>query len=241
MSLISEALRRAREHAVRQGDASATPPPFPILPPPPRERPRNLIALSVATSLAVSLLVAGGLYLLLARPATAPSPAPAAPPAKSAAAPREAPRDARSEPPDPSASPAKEAPHREVTATRPATTPAPATPPAPLAQRNAAAPVDPYPATTPAMAQTPRPAPASAPAPPPTRDGDTKASGVQLPNGTRVTLDGIVWGDAPIAMLNGRLMSAGERLGNLTLARIEQRRVTLLDDNGKTYVVDLVR
>ncbi|MGE5233103.1 MAG: hypothetical protein ACM3OB_03245 [Acidobacteriota bacterium] len=241
MSLISEALRRAREHAMRQGDASATPPPFPILPPPPRERPRNLIALSVATSLAVSLLVAGGLYLLLARPAAAPAPAPATPPAKSAGTPQEAADGARSEEQTPSARPEKEAPRRELSAARPTPTPAPSTPPELLAQRNATVPVDPYPATTPTAATPLRPAPATAPIPPATRDADTKASAVQLPNGTRVTLDGIVWGDAPIAMLNGRLMSAGERLGSYTLARIEQRRVTLLDDNGKTYVVDLVR
>ena len=131
MSLISEALRRAREHAVRQGDASATPPPFPILPPPPRERPRNLIALSVATSLAVSLLVAAGLYLLIARPAAAPAPAPAAPPAKSAASPQEAAGETRPGAQQPSASHEKEAPRLAVAATRPTTTPAASTPPAP--------------------------------------------------------------------------------------------------------------
>ncbi len=114
----------------------------------------------------------------------------------------------------------------------PETTTPTATPPRPAAGANPA---------TPTPATTPRSAPAAARGGAPAAASATKPPGITLPDGTRVSLDGIVWGEAPIAMLNGRLMSAGERLGSYTLARIEQQRVTLLGDDGRTYVLELAR
>lgn len=234
MSLISEALKRVREQA-GQGGAHATPPIFPRLPPPaPRARTRTLIAVSLATSLAVSLVVGGALFLALGRTRTAEKPGTAegalaraeqaagAPVVRGAAPVPPASQAADGAPPAtlPRRAGAAADPARARPAEPSATAPTPvAEPAAPAVPEKRAAPV--------ALSAPPSPKPA--------------AEGLRLADGSAVTLDGIVWGDSPIAMLNGRLMGVGERLGIFTLTRIEARRVILTDERGSTHILDLGR
>jgi hypothetical protein len=126
VSLISEALRRARaEQQRREIERGAAPPPLPLAPPRPPSSPLPWV---LAASLLSALLAAAGVWLLLPGPPH-PVPAPASPKeAPPAAAQQSAPSTptAPSQPPVPRSLPAASSPELpEAPASPPPATPAP--------------------------------------------------------------------------------------------------------------------
>ncbi len=64
-------------------------------------------------------------------------------------------------------------------------------------------------------------------------------SAVTLTDGTSVELQGIVWNRvSPTAVINGRVLSPGETVGDLSLLRIERRSV-VLGDGRREIVLEL--
>jgi len=261
VSLINEALKRARTdaqvqaEAERQGSAPApawTPPPFAL-------RERSPVAASLIASLAVSVTVGLGFYFFLHPEAGAPSPAPAVSTAAAAATPTAAPA--------PDVTPV--ATTAELPATSPPAAPAartpnavpsaiPLEPPVRAPRRHAAEDVKPAAAddsvgtrtaalTTDAVAaradRAPSNAatvgtPSSSAAPAGRRSaGERVPSGeTTLPSGAKISLDGIISGAIPLAMLNGRMIGIGEFVGDCALIKIEPRRVQLRCPSGTLWV-----
>ncbi len=228
MSLISEALKRARLEAARRegeerGTVYASAPAYT-----PRRRRWPAAALAGA-GLALGLAAGSGLYWAL-RPAPAAREAPRA----------ESPVDAAPVlPPAPAAAPPP------VTSAEPAPVPL-APPPIPAAPPRATAPPPPPalpPTAAPPEAKSAPPAAAPAAAAPlatPPVAGRLYSRGVDLPGGKRLELDGIVASPTdPLAMMNRRLMAPGEVIDGYTLVRIEPKRVELRGPDGATFFISL--
>lgn len=245
MSLISDALKKARQEAARQ-DSLRQGVPYAVGP---LESPvRRNSLLPVLAGLGAGCLVAGILFLVAyvagwgpferpreeARVAEAPAPAAAAPPVAQVIEPTVPPPVAAPEttPPPQAAPPVVAAP--EVR---------------PEIEMRPAVPVEPQPAPAPAQAPVeapPLPAPA-APAPlqtPPVPapegglvDGQLYTEEVPVPGGGSVRLNGIAFSqDRPIAVISGRVMGPGESIEGFTVVAIEPGRVTLKGHGATVFL-----
>jgi hypothetical protein len=251
MSLISDALKKARQEAARQDslrpglpyavgavDAPAARPPW----------------ISLLAGLGAGCLLAAVIFALAFFSGWGPFHKPAAetqvaaaPAAPTPAAPM--PQPVTAPPPQPVAvveapapKPAPEPPKREPEAVRPAPQPQ-APPPVVIAPH-------PAPESAPAPAvEAPAPAPAPvqaapAPAPPPQAapegglvEGSTYTGELPVPGGGSVKLNGIVYSpDHPIAVLDGRVMGPGENVQGFTVVAIESGRVKLQGHGATVYL-----
>ena len=59
------------------------------------------------------------------------------------------------------------------------------------------------------------------------------------PGGLRLT--GIIWGEAPLAFVNGKLVGVNEAVDGVSVVRIEPERITVADDQGERRVIELYR
>ncbi len=247
MSLISEALKKARQEAARQ-DAERPRSPYAVGAAEPAERRTGLVA--VLAGVGAGCLVAGSILAVawsagwgpFARPAKpveqvaagAPdSPPPVNPASEPVAVPpamieeQAPPTPVQSASPEPPAAEARQAPpiveaRPTAPAEAPAARPAPA-PPAAAEENRAPAAVAP---------SAPAPAAPVRPSPPANTgslvDGQTYVGEVPVPGGGTVRLNGIVFSqEQPVAMLDGRVMAPGEIIQGFTIAAIEAGRVKL--------------
>ncbi len=75
--------------------------------------------------------------------------------------------------------------------------------------------------------------------PPPSvlEDGRTYVGVIQLPDGAKIELGGIVWSeDEPRALLNDRIVAADAYVAGFTVAKIEESRVVLVRDGMTVYL-----
>ncbi|MEM7482138.1 MAG: hypothetical protein AAF481_13260 [Acidobacteriota bacterium] len=227
MSLINEALKKARVEAARR-EAAERGMPYPVLPEAKASRPW-IWALAGAAALAVALAVfslgsrlGGGVDSPSPTAAVAPAPTPvpvtiadAPTPSVSEASP--APRGAQGAPRAEPTVPPRSAP------SRPEPSPAPQPPTAQPAPQ-------PAPELAPVAAR-----PAQAPAAPATAAVPELAAGehlrqAPLPGGGTLSLDGIAWSEVqPAAVLNGEIVGVGERISGVRVDAIERDRVTVSD------------
>lgn len=264
MSLISEALKRARQEAARQ-DALRPGVPYAVgaVDPP---APRNPL-LPILAGLGAGCLLAGLLFAVawaagwgpFAKPdvVTAPQVAQAAPTAPPPAV--EVHEEAPAVPPAPSVTPVQpqvtvpvEPPPKAEPRPTPPPAPQAAAPEAPVVRIEPSVPPPAPPAaTTPAEEPRPEPAastapanPASAPTPAPSSeetgdlvDGKVYAGEVPVPGGGSVKLNGIAFSpDNPVAVLDGRVMAPGEVIQGFTLVAIESGRVKLQGHGATVYL-----
>ncbi len=259
MSLISDALKKARQEAARQDSlrqgvpyamgAAETPPRSPLL--------TLLAGLGVgcvlaAAFFALAFFAGWGPFHKTAPPAPAPQVAAATPAPAPAAPASPAPAPAATIVEAPAAPAVSATPPAKLPLAPPAPrpeTPAPAAPrpappaPAPLAVEPLP---DPTPNTVPAQAA---PVPeASAPqsaAPPPQptppagglEEGKVYTGEVPVPGGGQVKLNGIAYSqDHPVAVLDGRVMGPGESVGGFTIVAIESGRVKLQGHGATVYL-----
>jgi hypothetical protein len=211
MSLINDALKRAKE-AQQQAASPLTPGPQ-LRPAEPLPRARQGLGLTLPVALAaLALLLAFMVWQLAQRqsPVRAMTPPPPVPQEKAEATPAAIPGD--------------------VAAAAPASVPAPVTVPAPEPASAPVAAASPTPASAqppPAASQTPvtpNPAPMVepvAPKPPPLR------------------LQGIVFNPArPSAVINGRTVFIGDRIGEQRVLAIDRESATLAG-GGQTNILSL--
>lgn len=253
MSLISDALKKARQEAARQDSlrpglpyaVGAVEAPAPRAP-----------WISLLAGLGAGCLLAAAIFAMAFFSGWGPFHKPAvetqvaaAPAAPTPAAP--APQPVTAPPPEPVAvveapapKPAPEPPKREPEAVRPA--PQAQTPP-PVAVTPHPAPESasaPPPVTAPPAPQPAVEAPAPAPAAPPQSvpesgltEGSTYTGELPVPGGGSVKLNGIVYSpDHPIAVLDGRVMGPGENVQGFTVVAIESGRVKLQGYGATVYL-----
>ena len=238
MSLISDALKKARQEAARQDSL----------------RPGLPYAVGAATAPAprapwISLLAGLGAGCLLAAAifATAffggwgPFHKPAAQTQVAAAPTPDAPAPQTVTPPS---QPAVQEPPPQPVAAVETPAPKPQTPPAVAIVPHPAPETTPQPAVE---APAPAPAPvqaAPAPAAPPQSapegglvEGNTYTGELPVPGGGSVKLNGIVYSpDHPIAVLDGRVMGPGENVQGFTVVAIESGRVKLQGHGATVYL-----
>lgn len=264
MSLISDALKKARQEAARQ-DSLRTGLPYAVGAV--DTRPPRAPWISLLAGLGAGCLLAAAIFAMayvggwgpFHKPAaqTQVAAVPAAPtPAAPAPQPVTAPpsQPAVQEPPPkpvavvetpaPKPAPVPEPPKREPEAVRPA--PPPQTPPAVAIVPHPAPETAPVPQPA---AEPPAPAPAPvqaapAPATPPQSapegglvEGNTYTGDLPVPGGGSVKLNGIVYSsDHPIAVLDGRVMGPGEVVQGFTVVAIESGRVKLQGHGATVYL-----
>jgi hypothetical protein len=264
MSLISDALKKARQEAARQ-DSLRQSLPYAVGTADPPER-RNLympLLAGLGAGCVLAAVVFGIVYLGGWGPfsrarkagvevAAIPSPA-ATPRTASSAEPAPAPPviEERSQPvpPTPAPTPVPPAPAQEPkpapvqTAPPVAETPASRTQPAPVPTEEAR--LAPPPVPTPAPSPVPTVAgPIRAPAPPTPaastgglEDGKSYLNEVPIPGGGVVKLNGIAYSpDHPIAVLDGRVVAPGEVVQGFTVLEIQADHVTLQGHGAKVSV-----
>lgn len=253
MSLISEALKKARQEAARQ-DAARQSVPYAVGSTE-AQAPRNTLLMGLA-GLGAGCLLAGALFAMayfggwgpFAKPQAGPAPrvAQVPPPAAVPAVPVQtapAPVEVQEE-------------EEPVPAPVPMTTAAPPPAPPPSAQTQPAPSIEirptapeprpePEPAApSPAPAEEERPAaPAPAPDPAPAApagglvDGRTYTGEVPVPGGGVVRLNGIAFSqERPVVVLDGRVMGTGEVVQGFTVVEIETGRVKLQGHGTTVYV-----
>ncbi|HEY7214221.1 MAG TPA: hypothetical protein VIC28_06295 [Thermoanaerobaculia bacterium] len=250
MSLISEALKKARQEAARQ-DAQRPRSPYAVGAAESTERRPGLVAVLAGVGvgcLAAGLILAAvwaagwGPFARPAKPveqaaATAPASPPPVQPASEPAAvpPAMIEESAPPQPVEESRPPVGEA-RPAAPADPPAARPVPAPPPPAAAEEDRAAAA--IPSAPPPAA--PAPAPPVRPAPPAGAglvDGQTYVGEVPVPGGGMVKLNGIVFSqDQPVAMLDGRVMAPGEIIQGFTVAAIEAGRVKLQGYGATVFV-----
>ena len=221
MSLIDEALRRARQEAARQ-DAAKRDEAYrhvPVLPPMATRR-RSGISPALIGASVVLLVVAGvalGVYLGRgSSPEPQPQVAEAAPvaPAPAPEPPSQRPVAVVEETPEPEPTP-------EPT---PAPTPVPTPPPPP---EPVPTPEPAAPAPTPAPPPPPEPTPAPTPAP----EVRTYVREVPLPDGGSLRLNGIAFSAAqPVALINDKVLAKGESYQGFLVTDIQANLVELRND-----------
>ncbi len=210
MSLIDEALKRAQEAARKEGAASEKRPWTPApLPDAGLARRRRAVR---ALLWSVSIAAALGVAVVGLRAvwnAAGPAPRPAA-----AAAPAPT-------------VPAPEPTLAETIVTTPMAPPA-AVARAPRPTRSAAPEGVSFAETTPEATEAPPPA-----------GGRNYVGSVQLPDGARIELGGIVWSEEePRALLNDRIVATGAYVEGFTVSKIEEGRV-VLEKDGTTISISL--
>ncbi len=257
MSLISDALKKARQEAARQDSLrQGLPYAMGAVDPPVRRDPwiSLLAGLGAGCILAVAMFAfayfAGwGPFhkpVIETRVAAAPPPAPApiipTPPAAAApailpvappAAPPPTPVVAKP-PPVARAAPPPAAPVAEpIVSVRPARPEPKAAPPPPPPAAPEPAFVEPRPAPSPPAPSNPAPAGDSGSL----VDGRVYVGEVPIPGGGSVKLNGIAFSqDQPVAVLDGRVMGPGEIVGGFTLVAIESGRVKLQGHGATVYL-----
>lgn len=260
MSLIDEALRRARQEAARQ-DAVRRDERYrqvPVLPPMASRRrsgpSRPLLIAGIAGAVAVCALLIG-LGMFLGR--TAPVPREAAPEPVSAAVPQpSADAPARREAPTGEAA---ETPAVEAVPTPAAVPPAPAEAPPQASAAEPASPpsADASPASPPAVAAPPTPvprpptvvpeSPTAVPGPPATVPAAPETAPevrsfvrqAPLPDGGALRLNGIAFSSTqPVALIDDRVLTRGESYRGLIVSDIQPGFVELKGD-GVTLRVSL--
>jgi hypothetical protein len=264
MSLISDALKKARQEAARQDSLR---PGLPYAVGAVEARPARAPWISLLAGLGAGCLLAAVIFAMAffggwgpfhkpvaqTQVAVSPAvPAPAAPaPQPVVAAPsqpavQEPPAKpvAVVETPAPKPAPAPEPPKREPETVRPA--PPPQTPPAVAIAPHPAPETAPAPqsaAEAPAPASAPvqaAPAPATPPQSAPEGglvEGNTYTGELPVPGGGSVKLNGIVYSpDHPIAVLDGRVMGPGENVQGFTVVAIESGRVKLQGHGATVYL-----
>lgn len=248
MSLISDALKKARQEAARQ-DSLRQGVPYAVGPVDSPDRRRTLVPL--LAGLAVGAVLAGGMagfvYLADREPAARQEAqvAEAAPPpvvveeepertsVPEAAAPPVAPtvpRPILDEPPVTATAP----PERMPEAAAPV--PPPAAQPEPEIRLEPAAPV--LPPAAPVLREEPAPAPLL-PEPPPVQESKSFVETVPVPGGGTLRLNGIAFSSvSPVAVIDGRVVGPGEVVQGFTVVEIQQNRVKL-EGHGETVYVSL--
>ncbi|HSS48058.1 MAG TPA: hypothetical protein VLX28_03855 [Thermoanaerobaculia bacterium] len=266
MSLISDALKKARQEAARQDSLRQTLP-YAVGTADPPER-RNLympLLAGLGAGCVLAAVVFGIVYLGGWGPfsrsrkeavqiAETPSPAATprtAPSAEPAPAPPVIEEKSQPVPPTPAPTPVPPAPVQEPkpkpapvqTVPPVAETPAartPPTPPAPTDEARLAPPPVPTPTPAPVPAVA---APIRTPAPPPAastgglEDGKSYVNEVPIPGGGVVKLNGIAYSpEHPIAVLDGRAVAPGEVVQGFTVLEILADHVMLQGHGAKVSV-----
>ncbi|HPA94552.1 MAG TPA: hypothetical protein PK570_10985 [Thermoanaerobaculia bacterium] len=214
MSLISDALRKARQEAARQEAArrGEAPPQLPHHMPLRRPARAPWIAALAGGFAGAALLTAAGLWYFTSRHVPAPAPAPASTPAAIAT-------------PAPAPSPVA-----EITPVAPV--PALPVTPEPAAPPEAAPSIPPPEPTLAPDASAVAESPASAPIRTPRRRAE-------LADGTVLTLQGIAITDGrPVALVNGVALGPGERIAGFTVTAIAATEIELRRD-GEIVVLAL--
>ncbi|MEO8430980.1 MAG: hypothetical protein ABI592_05675 [Acidobacteriota bacterium] len=241
MSLIDEALKRAREQAREAAPAAETATrrggadPWAYAPLPLRRTRGKTLAVAAG----IVLAVAGGAGAFFALRGRRPSPAVSRAPAAAGPAvrpPVSAPPSALSS----AAGPAAAVPSARVEPSariEPRVSGAGPTLRAGGAAADRSAARAPVPVSA-AVAPKASPAAATVRLPPPRlADGRTYAGELTAPNGARVELGGIVYSEAsPVALLNGRVLPVGGVVEGLTIAGIEENRVTMRGESMTVYL-----
>lgn len=263
MSLITEALKKARQEAARQ-EALKQGSSYPWMSgpaTPPRSQTRSALLIGVlAGCLAAGLCTVGAVWWLSGR--MAPQSAPAALAAEVAQTVEKAPA------PVPVTEPAQPAPviQEEAPVTREEAAPEPVRetpPPAPVRPSEPAPtpPAEPAPARpAPVPVETPAPeraAPTSAapvvPAPQPAapapdsaapaaaaaglEDGKTYLREIPVPGGGSLKLNGIAYSEEnPVALFSDRVVAPGESIGGFKVVGMDARQVALEGHGVKVYV-----
>lgn len=221
MSLVSEALKKARQEASRREATERGV----LYPPVPHHLPvvrpaRPAWPWAVGAAALAATLVGGTALLVVRRAPSAADPASGSPTGSPAVA------AAASPAPMESAAPVA-IPPPTAALPSPAAAPARAEPTSPRPTPRAAttAAVAPVPAATAPPASPIHPA---APAPP---SMQTFVRHAELPDGTRLNLGGIAFSSGqPVALINGRALGPGEHVEGFLLARIEPDAVLLERD-----------
>jgi hypothetical protein len=258
MSLISDALKRARQEAARQDSLrQGLPYAVGVADPPVRRAPW----ISLLAGLGAGCILAAAVFALAFFAGWGPFHKPAVE-TRTAEVPAAAPGPVASQPTAPVTEPATlpvaplQAQERPAAPAPPPPKPAPEVPrepehrPAPQATAPPAV-RRPVPESTPAapapapVAEADRPAPVPVPAAPAASAGDSGGlvegqvySGeVPVPGGGSVKLNGIVFSqDHPIAVLDGRVMGPGESVQGFTVVAIESGRVKLQGHGTTVYL-----
>lgn len=243
MSLISDALKKARQEAARQ-DSLRQGLPYAVGS---TEAPRSRSSAPLLAGLAVGLLLAAGLaglfYLMKPEPETRiaetspPAEVREEPVAAVPSAPPVAPQI--SEPAVPEAAPPAPipAPVPEVRTPEPVPPPQvqPAPQPQPQPETPPAPPVVAAPPAPPVQEAAPS-APAPAPAP---QESRSYVGEVPVPGGGVLRLNGIAFStESPVAVLDGKVVGPGEVVQGFTVVEIRQNQVKL-EGHGETVFVSL--
>jgi hypothetical protein len=243
MSLIDEALKRARQEAARQDSAQAEGrfARVPVYAPPTRSSRPWLLPVVLAGCLAVGI----GVGVILSRRGSTPA---VPPPAVAEHRAPEVPR--RVDPPQQTAAAQPEAPAPAAPPRIVEETPAPAAP-------RAEAPATPVLRPEPVQQEAPRPSaqapttpapPNATPAPPAagpevalpaTPPASTYEREVPLPDGGTLRLNGIAFSGQPVALFGDKVVAPGESINGFTVIEIEARRVKLQSQGGATVYVTL--
>jgi len=249
MSLIDEALKRARHEAARQDEAAREiryrqVPVIPGLRQPAR---RSwllpvVIAACLVVGIAIGLVVAGrgGEDQRAAVPP--PVAAPAAPAPAPVELPAESPQEAEAAPvPEASPTPVveEEPAPPPMAEERPAPTPPQQEEPAIADMRQREIALSPAPA--PPVATVPEPAaPEPAPAPAPAIPGQERVyqQELPLPGGGSLRLNGIAFSEQPVALFGDKVVGPGETVAGYKVVAIEVHRVRL-EGQGGVVVVEM--
>lgn len=228
MSLIDEALRRARQQAAHQ-DAAKRDDAYrhvPVLPPMASRRRSGLNPVLVGAAVALCIIAGVALGIYLGRgssPEPQPQVAEVAPPAPPAPVP---------EPQRPVAV------QEEIPEETPEPEPTPVPTPEPTPEPVAPAPPPP-PEPEPLPSPTPTPAPTPEPAPTPAPEIRTYVREIPLPEGGSLRLNGIAFSAAqPVALINDKVLAKGESYQGFLVTDIQANLVELRN-NGTIVRVTL--
>lgn len=233
MSLIDEALRRARQEAARQ-DAAKRDEAYrhvPVLPPMASRRRSGISPVLIGAAVALCVIAGVALGIYLGR-GSSPEPEPRV----AEAAPTPA---APVPPPEPQRPVAvmeeipEETPEPEPT---PVPTPEPTPAPVVVVPTPAPPPPEPEPAPEPA---TPEPVPTPEPEPTPAPEIRTYVREIPLPEGGSLRLNGIAFSAAqPVALINDKVLAKGESYQGFLVTDIQANLVELRN-NGTIVRVTL--
>lgn len=220
MSLIDEALRRARQEAARQ-DAAKRDEAYrhvPVLPPMAARRRTGIPPALVGAAVALLVIAGIALGVYLGR-GSSPEPQP-----RIAEAAPVAPAPAPEPPPQRPVTVMEEVPE-ETPEPEPAPLPTPEPTPAPPEPVPTPEPAAPAPAPEPAP--TPEPTPAPTPAP----EVRTYVREIPLPDGGSLRLNGIAFSAAqPVALINDKVLARGESYQGFLVTDIQANLVELRND-----------
>jgi hypothetical protein len=246
MSLISDALKKARQEAARQ-DSLRQGVPYAVGPVDSPDRRRTLVPL--LAGLAVGAVLAGGVagfvYFTDREPAAAEEVrvAEAAPPAVVQEVPETAPAPEATAPPVvPTLPPVVTEPPPAVTIPpeRVPEAAAPVPPPAAQPQPDPEIRLEP---SQPSVPQPEEPSPIPGEpipvAPPPAQESKSFVEDVPVPGGGTLRLNGIAFSTvSPVAVIDGKVVGPGEVVQGFTVVEIQQNRVKL-EGHGETVYVSL--